>query len=224
MLAVASTSCTQAQLRQFAQLVQAYQAEQKEKSGDAPTEAFVGKVSSISRTELGASWDANCPVEPADLRMLTVTYWGFDSQPHIGHMVVNELIAIDTVDALRSMYQARFPIASMVSVHKYITKSAAKANGYWGVDLSNNAYGYMCRAKVGGSGWSTHAYGMAVDINAMRNPYVSGSTVIPKGATRSLSKGRLDAGDSGVTSFTSEGFVWGGSWSRAKDYMHFQPG
>lgn len=181
-------------------------------------------MASISRSELGASWDPSCPVEPSDLRQLTVTYWGFDAKPHVGQLIVNELIAIDTVDALRSMYQARFPISSMVPVHRYMTKAAAKANGYWGVDLSNNAYGYMCRAKVGGSGWSTHAYGMAVDINAMRNPYVSGSTVVPEGATRSLSKGRLDAGDSGVTAFTSEGFIWGGSWKRAKDYMHFQPG
>ena len=37
----------------------------------------------------GRAWHAGCPVPLSGLRVLTVTYWGFDSRPHDGQMVVN---------------------------------------------------------------------------------------------------------------------------------------
>ena len=45
----------------------------------------------------------------------------------------------------------------------------AKAHRNGAVDYG--VYGYNCRTKTGGSGYSVHAWGAAVDTNTARNPY-----------------------------------------------------
>ncbi len=45
----------------------------------------------------------------------------------------------------------------------------AKAHRNGAVDYG--VYGYACRQKTGGTGYSTHAWGAAVDTNTARNPY-----------------------------------------------------
>lgn len=44
--------------------------------------------------------------------------------------------------------------------------SAAHNDGAW----DYGQYGFACRARTGGSGWSTHAFGAAIDTNTARNP------------------------------------------------------
>jgi hypothetical protein len=53
--------------------------------------AFTPTVSAVSAAQLGGTWHADCPVDPSQLRLLQMSYWGFDNQPHLGTMVVNEL-------------------------------------------------------------------------------------------------------------------------------------
>lgn len=66
--------------------------------------------------------------------------------------------------------------------------------------------GCVCvRPKTSGNGWSTHAWGLALDFNAGANGY---------GRRPTLSAGF-------VKCFTDAGFEWGGSW-RTPDGMHFQ--
>lgn len=66
--------------------------------------------------------------------------------------------------------------------------------------------GCVCvRLMTSGNGWSTHAWGMAIDFNAGKNGY---------GRKPTLSPGF-------VKCFTNAGFEWGGKWS-TPDGMHFQ--
>lgn len=66
--------------------------------------------------------------------------------------------------------------------------------------------GCVCvRPKSSGNGWSTHAWGLAVDFNAGTNGY---------GRKPTLSAGF-------VKCFVDAGFEWGGGWS-TPDGMHFQ--
>lgn len=62
--------------------------------------------------------------------------------------------------------------------------------------------------KIGRTGkWSTHAWGIAIDLNAATN--------------RQGAPGDMDRDL--VMTFESHGFVWGGDWAGAKkDAMHFQ--
>lgn len=61
------------------------------------------------------------------------------------------------------------------------------------------------RPKTGGSGWSVHAWGLAVDLNAAENGY---------GKKPKLSSGFIKC-------FTDAGFTAGANWS-TPDGMHFQ--
>ena len=44
---------------------------------------------------------------------------------------------------------------------------------------ADNTSGFNCRFVGGTSRWSMHAYGEAIDVNPVENPYVRGRTVSP---------------------------------------------
>jgi len=60
---------------------------------------------------------------------------------------------------------------------------------------------------------SMHAYGLAADLNAPENPLGRAPADNPRG---------FHAGGIVVTAFLDAGAVWGGSWARRPDPMHFQ--
>lgn len=44
-------------------------------------------------------------------------------------------------------------------------------NNHYGGYITHGIYGYACRRIRGSSKWSTHAWGIAIDINSAANPY-----------------------------------------------------
>ena len=70
-----------------------------------------------------------------------------------------------------------------------------------------------------------HAYGLAVDLNPVENPYVGcGQSRDPAARRyRDRSRHRPRDGDPRVVeAFRSIGWGWGGAWTgNTKDYMHF---
>jgi hypothetical protein len=171
-------------------------------------------------------WSAKCPVALSSLRVLTVTYRGFDGRPHIGQMVVNQAAARPLAKVFHRLYEIRFPIHHLSLEQVYGPSSA------WTPDRDPTA-SFQCRQAVpspctGGKGtgsWSMHAYGLAVDLNPAENPYVGcGQSHDPKTLTYS-DRSRLRRGmvtPKAIAAFASVGWGWGGSWSGStKDYMHF---
>ena len=75
--------------------------------------------------------------------------------------------------------------------------------------------------------WSQHAFGLAIDINPIENPYVASDGYVRNYnarpyRNRSLHRpGMILPGDVVVRAFAAIGWKWGGSWSGDKDYMHF---
>jgi hypothetical protein len=180
--------------------------------------------SALGRRMTGGSHDpARCPVKLADLRLLTMRYVGFDRQPHIGQMVVHRRHARDIVDVFRELYDERFPIRRM-----------QLADAYGGDDnrsmAADNSSAYNCRTVAGTSTFSDHAYGAAVDINPVENPYVAADGVLPSAGRRSVDidrspdadapRGVIVAGDVVVRAFERIGWEWGGVWNDP-DYQHF---
>ena len=49
---------------------------------------------------------------------------------------------------------------------------------------ANNSSAYNCRTVAGQSSFSAHAYGAAVDINPVENPYVTADGVLPPAGRR----------------------------------------
>ncbi len=73
-------------------------------------------------------------------------------------------------------------------------------------------WGYSCRIKTGGSSWSVHSWGAAIDTNTLRNPF--GQTYwIGKGADRRNYRRTIP------DAYMNEDFYWGINFN---DPMHFQ--
>jgi hypothetical protein len=175
----------------------------------------------VTAAALGATWHAGCPVAPAQLVELNLSYWGFDNARHRGAMVVNASVASAVTRVFSFLYAARFPIHEMVPQSSYGGDDNAAA-------AADDTSGFNCRFAVapGPPQWSVHAYGEAIDVNDVENPYVSGTTVIPPAGAAyedraDLRPGMAVAGGILVEAFAAIGWFWGGRWSGAVDYQHF---
>jgi hypothetical protein len=185
----------------------------------APAPAFQSAISTVSAADLHASWRPGCPLGVEELRALDLSLWGYDGQARTGRLIVAAELAEQVVAIMHDLYDARFPIERMEPI-----------DAYGGDDdqsmAANNTSAFNCRPITGGSAWSEHSYGLAIDINPLVNPYVRGSTVLPPGGApytdRSLdAPGMIHAGDEVVDAFAAQGWKWGGYWSSPKDYQHF---
>jgi D-alanyl-D-alanine carboxypeptidase-like protein len=171
-------------------------------------------------------WQPGCPVPLSQLRLLTVSHWGFDGKVHTGQLVVNRDVARPLANVFRRLYDLRFPIRHMRLAHAYGPRRAYPADG----DVSGS---FVCREAVpspctGGSrsgSWSNHAYGHAIDLNPVENPYVGCGRVHDPSSAPYVDRSRRRKGmvtAAVVRAFRSIGWGWGGEWSGAtKDYMHF---
>ncbi len=192
------------------------------RAAEAP--AFDGRVERIdaeTRTRMnGVSWHSGCPVGFAGLRLLTVSHWGFDGRPHRGRLVVNRDAAAAMLSAMRSLYRLRFPIRQMRLVDAYRADDRRSM-------AADNTSAFNCRFVAGSPGvWSEHAYGRAIDINPIENPYVTESSYVspPAGARfadRSAHRRGMIHGGAVAEAFAAIGWEWGGDWSWPKDYQHF---
>jgi hypothetical protein len=169
---------------------------------------------------MDSSWHPGCPVAIEDLRLLSLSHWGFDGEVHQGEMVLHRGVAAAVLAAFRALFDQRFPVERMRLV-----------DAYGGDDdrsmAANNTSAFNCRSVTGNPGvWSEHSYGRAIDIDPVQNPYVAGGTVDPPAGRDYLDRskevpGMIHAGDSTVRAFVAIGWEWGGSWSSIKDYQHF---
>lgn len=187
-----------------------------------PEPGFYGAVAGIDaalRDRMSSSWRPGCPVPLSDLRYLSMDHWGFDGHEQRGEMVVHEDYALDVLDVFETLFDERFPVARMSLV-----------DDFGGDDLgsmeANNTSAFNCRLVQGGSSWSEHAYGRAIDINPVQNPYHKAGTVLPESGERYLDRslddpGMIHAGDEVVSAFDAIGWEWGGNWVTLKDWQHF---
>jgi hypothetical protein len=193
-------------------------------SAAATGTAFRGTVSplpaSLRATMTGVSWRPGCPVGLDDLRLVRARHWGFDGRVHTGRLVVHRDVAGDVVTVLRRLYDARFPIRRMVPVDAY------GASDFRSIEADNTS-AFNCRYVDGTSRWSEHAYGRAIDLNPIENPYVTSSGTTSHRASRPyLRRAPYRAGTTvedgaAVRAFDAVGWSWGGRWSGVKDYQHF---
>jgi hypothetical protein len=95
-------------------------------------------------------------------------------------------------------------------VHTDVIEKILKSGRRQAIDYG--VWGYNCRKKTGGSSWSVHAWGAAIDTNTLRNPY---------GATKWIGKGANGKryGRYIPQLYMAEDFYWGLNF---RDPMHFQ--
>jgi len=182
---------------------------------------FQAHVAPVTAVELGRSWRPVCPVGPAELRAVRLSYVGFDGRSHTGTLVVNSAVTGDVEAIFRRLYTVRFPIRRMEPVARYGGSDDRSM-------AADNTSGFNCRYAVapGPKRWSVHAYGEAIDVNTVENPYREGGRVLPPAGRAYLDRthyrrGMAVAGGVLVRAFASVGWLWGGRWSASPDWQHF---
>jgi len=184
---------------------------------------FRGRLARIdaprAKRMTGVSWHPGCPVPLRDLRALSLSYRGFDGRAHTGRLVVHRDVARELVGVFRRLYDAGVPIRRMVPVDAY------GGSDFRSIEADNTS-AFNCRYVDGTTRWSEHAYGRAIDVNPIENPYVSGGSTSHGASRPYLDRSRRRPGmavEGGalVRAFDAVGWGWGGRWSGAKDYQHF---
>jgi len=173
----------------------------------------------------GRSYKEGCPVAVEDLRYLRVLHKDIDGCTIVGEMIANQSIADDLLEIFRALYDAGYPIERMRLIDDYDADDETSM-------LDNNSSCFNYRRKAHMSSVSKHAYGEAVDINPLYNPYyrvtASGARIIePAAGAAYVDRSgdfpyKIERGDLCHRLFLEHGFHWGGTWTRSKDYQHFE--
>jgi beta-lactamase class A len=202
-------------------------------SGDAPS-APARSTTTISSTtttvidaveaprvptveELGSSWRAGCPVGPSELRVLTIPYIDFEGRSQEGELVVAARLAPVVERAFAQLRREGFRIARMEPVAEFGGDDDASM-------AADNTSGFNCRPVAGTTRWSDHAYGTAIDINPVENPYVQRGRIDPPAGAAFVDRtnvrtGMLVDGGPAVSAFDAIGWEWGGRWNQP-DHQH----
>jgi D-alanyl-D-alanine carboxypeptidase-like protein len=184
---------------------------------------FDGSIQVIDKSTrarmIGSSWHPGCPVAIRDLRLLEVSYWGFDRQVHEGRLIVHEGEAAAARGVMRALFDARFPIRRMRLVDDYGGSDERSM-------AANNTSAFNCRGVAGSGSWSQHSYGRAVDVNPVQNPEIRSGVASPAAGRRYTDRslprrGMIRRGGPVVRAFAAVGWSWGGDWHSLKDYQHF---
>ena len=170
----------------------------------------------------GTSWKEGCPVSIDDLRLITVTCVDFEQKPYLGQLIMHKKLAEEVLEIFREIYDERFPIEKMVLVDEYDADDTLSME-------DNNSSAFNYRVVDGSTSLSKHAYGFAVDINPIQNPYIikKRNYISPSEGKdytdrTDMRPGMIVKGDVVHQAFTSRGWTWGGDWVNQIDYQHFQ--
>jgi len=180
-----------------------------------------------SRMIKGNTWRKECPVGINDLRYVRISYWNFKGKRKIGELIVHKDVANMVVNIFKELYTIKYPIYQMRLISDF------NGNDWKSIEADNTS-AFNCRLLTGSSNkWSNHAYGMAIDLNPIENPYISHTghiahkmSLLYRKRIHKQSRGIADRavlvkGDKVVQIFKKYGWKWGGDWKRIKDYQHF---
>jgi hypothetical protein len=185
-----------------------------------PDGRFAATVEPVPGAVLARStWRPDCPVQPVDLRYVTVSFRGFDGAAHTGELLLHARVADDVVGGFEELFAAGVPIEQM-----RVTSPAELDAAPAGDD--NRTSAFVCRPIVGSTSWSAHASGLAVDVNPFQNPYRRADLVLPELASAYLDRahirpGMILADGPVVAAFDKIGWTWGGRWHSPVDLHHF---
>lgn len=166
----------------------------------------------------GVSWKLGCPVPLDDLVAVKVGYLGFDGRKHEGTLVAHKRFAEDVVHIFAELYDIHFAMNKVTRWELYGEDKYAEQ------DIT---VGFYCeKADDAPDQWSSHAYGIAVDINPLENPFRDKQKPWwPKGsssfAIRDGGRGKIMPESRVVSIFAKYGWAWGGNEKDETDYMHF---
>lgn len=179
-----------------------------------------------NRMVKGNSWKKGCPVGLDDLRYLRITHWDFKGGTAVGELIVHAEVAENVTRVFEELYAIGYPVKQMKLVSDF------NGNDWQSIEADNTS-ALNCRSATGSKKWSKHAYGKAIDINPIENPYISRTGYISHKASEPYrkrehnpargvaDKAMLLKNDQATRIFEKYGWTWGGDWAPVKDYQHF---
>ncbi len=181
--------------------------------------AEIVEIDDTVRARMASSWREGCPVPLENLRYVRLSHYNYEGEVQTGELVLHEDVAEGVVAAFQDLFDQQFPIDRMELVDNFEADDDASMR-------ANNTSAFNCRSTTGGSRWSEHAFGAAIDINPLVNPYVSTGKVYPSEGAAYADRhegivGGIYPDDATVTALGDQGWLWGGYWSSGKDYQHF---
>ncbi len=132
-----------------------------------------------------------------------------------GLLIVHKNVAATVKKIFSEMADSGFVIEKIEPMSKYDWSDEKSMN-------ANNTSAFNYRLVSGTRSISKHANGLAIDINPLWNPFVSGKHVSPKGAIYDKKRpGTVHKGSPVYKIFRKHGWKWGGEWIPYQDYQHF---
>jgi len=172
------------------------------------------------------SWRQGCPVPLKNLRYLRMNHLNFEGKTVSGELIVHKEVADEVVLIFSELYEIGYPVRQMRLVADF------GANDWESIEADNTS-AFNCRPMTGKKKkWSKHAYGKAIDINPIENPYINKKGYISHKASWKYKKrvhkndtladkAVLLKKDKATKIFEKYGWKWGGDWRTIKDYQHF---
>jgi hypothetical protein len=162
------------------------------------------------------------------LRVVKFSYLGFDGNIHDdGEIMLMDAAAENVLRIFAKLREIGFPVAKARLINHYDGSDDASI-------ADNNTAAFNSRNVAGTNSLSLHAYGLAIDINPVQNPYVQrsgGKSIFSPPASVAYAdrlngqpdkRLRLGMAEAVIEVFAHEGFaIWGGHW-KSPDYQHFQ--
>lgn len=174
------------------------------------------------------SYKTYCDVPRESLSYIKVLYRGFDNQIYVGELMVNADVAGEIVDIFKILYENDYQIERMQLVDDF------GADDLVSID-NNNTSAFNYRNVTGGDTPSNHAYGRAIDINPINNPYITydeegnptwedrdAELYLDRDAEDAKERHMINYNDLCYQLFHERGWFWGGDWANPKDYQHFE--
>lgn len=159
-----------------------------------------------------------------NLVILNVLYNDFNNNIKEGQLVCNKIIADKLLNIFKILFKNKYQIEKINLIDKYNFDDEKSME-------DNNSSCFNYRKILNTNRLSKHAYGLAVDINPLFNPYVilnknNEIVVYPNNGIKYTDrtknfKHKMDKNDLCYKLFLDNGFEWGGNWKNP-DYQHFE--
>ena len=160
-----------------------------------------------------------------ELSYVHILHYDFDGNLAEWELICNQGIAQDLVEIFYELYLNEYQLESVLLIDTFDGDDIASME-------ADNTSCFNYRVVAGSSSISKHAYGLAIDINPLYNPYVKyekdgTGTISPDTAVSYADRSanfpyKIDENDLCYKLFIQHGFTWGGNWNNVKDYQHFQ--
>ncbi|KAB0496420.1 M15 family metallopeptidase [Pseudomonas vancouverensis] len=170
------------------------------------------------------------PVGCDRLRVVSFDFTHFEGHTEQGSVMVLDAFAPYVQTIFDDLHRAAFPLRKARGLEHYLGDDKASM-------ADNNTSAFNGRPITGGSSWSLHAYGAAIDLNPIQNPFIdiqaTGQAMIDPVASarayvnrmqfRAEKPERFGLAEPVVDTFAFNGFIhWGGYWNYPVDFQHFE--